>query len=260
MTSESGFKMSPEMQEKLICPRTRSKLLINGAFLESATDPSIRYPILDGIPVLIDDSKSIFSINDFTSKINTTFDLHEGRVKHILRKFIPGIDANIKAKRNYATLARELPINAKILVVGGSIKGSGMDEIYSQPTFEIIGSDVSFGPYTAIISDAHDIPFEDEVFDCVIVQAVLEHVLEPQRCMAEVYRVMKPSGIVYAETPFMQQVHMKQYDFTRFTHLGHRRLFRYFDEIASGPTCGPGMAMAWSYQYFLRSFASSRTM
>ena len=25
--------------------------------------------------------------------------------------------------------------------------------------------------------------------------------------------------------------HMKEYDFTRFTHLGHRRLFRKFEEI-----------------------------
>jgi hypothetical protein len=50
---------------------------------------------------------------------------------------------------------------------------------------------------------------------------------------------------------------MKQYDFTRFTHLGHRRLYRDFEEISSGPTGGPGMALAWSYTYFLRSFASS---
>jgi hypothetical protein len=64
---------------------------------------------------------------------------------------------------------------------------------------------------------------------------------------------------VYAETPFMQQVHGGRYDFTRFTHLGHRRLFRMFDEIESGVACGPGMALAWAYQYFLLSFVSSRT-
>lgn len=55
----------------------------------------------------------------------------------------------------------------------------------------------------------------------------------------------------------MQQVHAKQYDFTRFTDLGHRRLFRQFEEIARGPCCGPGMALAWAYTYFLMSFASS---
>ena len=89
---------------------------------------------------------------------------------------------------------------------------------------------------------------------------MLEHVLNPQRCVNEIFRVLKSSGIVYAETPFMQQVHMKEYDFTRFTHLGHRRLFRKFEEIKSGPCCGPGMALAWSYVYFLRSFFTSRWM
>jgi hypothetical protein len=64
-------------------------------------------------------------------------------------------------------------------------------------------------------------------------------------------------GVVYAETPFMQQVHNAPYDFTRFTHLGHRRLFRKFEEIDSGAGCGPGMALAWSYQSFLMSFTTS---
>jgi len=150
-----------------------------------------------------------------------------------------------------------LPTNANILVVGGSIKGEGADIIYSNKSFEITGMDVSFGPYTKIIADGHDIPFEDETFDCVIVQAVLEHVLDPQRCVAEIHRVLKSSGVVYAETPFMQQVHMKQYDFTRFTHLGHRRLFRYFEEIEHAPLMGPGTVLAWSYAHFIKSFTSS---
>jgi len=35
---------------------------------------------------------------------------------------------------------------------------------------------------------------------------------------------------------------------------------RHFDEIDSGPICGPGMALAWSYQYFLLSFTKSRPL
>jgi hypothetical protein len=65
---------------------------------------------------------------------------------------------------------------------------------------------------------------------------------------------------MYAETPFVLQVHMRQYDFTRYTHLGHRRLFRNFEEIKSGPCGGPGMSLAWSYTWFMRSFATSKIM
>ena len=65
------------------------------------------------------------------------------------------------------------------------------------------------------------------------------------------YRVLKYDGLVYAETPFMQQVHMGKYDFHRFTHLGHRRLFRDFSQIESGVMCGLGMALACGYYYFI---------
>jgi hypothetical protein len=56
----------------------------------------------------------------------------------------------------------------------------------------------------------------------------------------------------------MQQVHLGKYDFTRFTHLGHRRLFRDFDEIESGQVSSAGTALAWSLTSFFTSFANSR--
>ena len=95
--------------------------------------------------------------------------------------------------------SNELPKGAKILVIGGSIIGEGMDRLYDDNKFEIIGSDVSFGPETNIIFDAHDIPFKNNTFDCVILQAVLEHVLDPVRCVSEVHGVLKPSGYVYSD-------------------------------------------------------------
>jgi len=122
----------------------------------------------------------------------------------------------------------------------------------------LVESDVSFGPRTTLIADAHDLPFADGTFDGVVAQAVLEHVVDPYRCAQEMWRVLRPRGLIYAETPFMQQVHEGRYDFTRFTHLGHRRVFRGFEEIDSGAIGGPGMALGWAWAYFLMSFAGSR--
>ena len=230
--------LSNDIQQKLLCPSTKNKLRKNGNCYESIVDANVRYPIINGIPILINNDKSLFSIDDFVNRKNTTYKLIQSNpVKETIRKLIPGISLNIKSKKNYSQVASLLPKNAKILVVGGRTKGQGMDAIYDNKSFEIVGSDVSFGEYTSIICDAHDVPFEDSTFDCVIIQAVLEHVLEPRTCVSEIHRVLKPDGIVYAETPFMQQVHMKQYDFTRFTYLGHRWLFKNFEEIASGPCC-----------------------
>ena len=263
ISEDNRQKISGEIQEKLLCPSTKGQLKQNGDYLETVRESSIRYPIIDGIPILINNDNSLFSIDDFVNKKNTTYNFNpekENLIKKVIRELIPKTNVNIKAKSNYDKIESLLPKNSKILVVGGSKKGKGMDSIYNNDSFEIVGSDVTFGEYTEIICDAHDLPFQDKTFDCVIVQAVLEHVLEPRRCVSEIHRVLKSDGIVYAETPFMQQVHYKQYDFTRFTHLGHRWLFKNFEEIDSGPCCGPGMALAWSYTYFLRSFTSSRAI
>lgn len=176
---------------------------------------------------------------------------------------MPTIHRNIKGKSNYSRLSDLLlkrSTSPRVLVIGGSILGQCMESLMNTATLDLVESDVSFGPRTMLICDAHNIPFEDESFDGVIAQAVLEHVVDPFRCCEEIHRVLKDQGVVYAETPFMQQVHGGRYDFTRFTHLGHRRLFRNFDEIDSGALSGPGMALAWSYQYFLLSFTTSRTL
>jgi SAM-dependent methyltransferase/uncharacterized protein YbaR (Trm112 family) len=257
----TSMQISINTELKLLCPQTKSKLIREGNCYRSSNLREIVYPIVEGIPILIDESKSIFSIRDFTERRNTTFNLAKvGKLRSAIVNLIPDISHNPVSTNNFQQLAALLPVNAKILVIGGSIPGKGTEPIYNNPNFEIVSTDVSFGPLTQIICDAHDLPFEDASFDCVIAQAVLEHVLEPQRCVDEIYRVLKPGGATYAETPFMQQVHMRQYDFTRFTHLGHRRLFRQFAEISSGPCSGPGMALAWSFRSFLVSFAESKKM
>jgi SAM-dependent methyltransferase len=107
------------------------------------------------------------------------------------------------------------------------------------------------------VCDGHDLPFEDATFDAVVCQAVLEHVLDPPRVVAEMHRVLRPGGLLYAEIPFMQQVHEGAYDLTRYTYVGQRRLFRRFDELASGPVCGPAMALAWSVRYLAVTLAGS---
>jgi SAM-dependent methyltransferase len=127
------------------------------------------------------------------------------------------------------------------------------------PDLDVVETDVALGPRTGLVCDAHDLPFAAETFDCVVAQAVLEHVLDPRRCVDEIYRVLKRDGLVYAETPFMQQVHGGRYDFTRFTPLGHRRLFRHFEELRAGASSGPGQTLAWAVQYFCLGFAQGRT-
>lgn len=249
----------PVCHAALTCPSDEELACLNTAC-------GLRFPVVDGIPVLLNESRSVFSIADFVHRRDTTFRLRSRGMAALFDRLLgalPDISGAVGTSANCAqlrdALLQQTPV-PRVLIVGGSVLGQGMKDLASDSRIEFVATDVSFGPLTAIICDAHDLPFEDESFDGVIAQAVLEHVVDPHRCVREIYRVLRHRGLIYAETPFMQQVHMGRYDFVRFTHSGHRRLFRHFSEMASGPVAGPGMALAWSYEYFLLSFVTSRVM
>ena len=53
----------------------------------------------------------------------------------------------------------------------------------------------------------------------------------------------------------MLPVHGGAFDYSRFSHQAQRWLFQQFDELDSGVSSGPGVAVAYAIQYFLLCFA-----
>ncbi|MFC1678610.1 class I SAM-dependent methyltransferase [Elusimicrobiota bacterium] len=222
-----------------------------------------QFPVVDGIPVLLNARKSLFEPQDYVKGKHNYYKRDRSGLLEFLLAITPTISANIKCKRNYRSLARlltESSTRPKVLVLGGAVEGQGLGELSSAPSIDLLETDVSLGERTMAIVDSHCIPFKDNSFDCVVSQAVLEHVIDPYVTADEISRVVKEDGLVYAETAFMQQVHGGEFDFTRFSLRGHRRLFAQFEEIESGAVCGTGMALAWSYRAFLMSLTDSATL
>ncbi len=251
-----------EIVSSLRCPLCRSVLGVGAGSLRcQAGTCASSFPIVDGVPILLNEKRSLFSIDDYRRPSRPGPPASSSTIKDVVRGLIPGISRNILGTANFQKLAELLLKRGqapRVLVVGGKNEGEGFDVLLKiAPPLQLVETDVVFGPRTALICDGHDLPFADDSFDGVVVQAVLEHVVDPYRCVEEIFRVLRPSGLVYAETPFIQQVHEGRFDFTRFTHLGHRRLFRRFEEVSSGPVCGTGMALAWSYRHFLLSLSDS---
>lgn len=218
------------------------------------------FPEVAGVPVLLNPTRSVFRAEDFHPKARTTF---KDPAAWALRlgAMLPSPSRDVSADRCWGRLAHLLaqrPADRRrVLVVGCGDGSAGYGALAAVQGARWLESDVSLAGRAAVVCDASDLPFQDGHFDLVICVAVLEHVLEPQRCVDEIHRVLAEDGVVYATTPFMQQVHMGEYDFTRFTRSGHRWLFRAFHEIDTGVATGPASVIVWSAEYFLMSWVRS---
>lgn len=147
-----------------------------------------------------------------------------------------------------------------VLIVGGGTLSEGVQYLHNNVDFQFVCFDIYASDQTDFVADAHAIPLKDGVVDGVWIQAVLEHVLTPVRVAEEIARVLRPGGLVYAETPFLQPVHERAFDFTRFTESGHRWLFRQFATIDSGVVSGPGTTLFLHLRYFAGSLLRNRRL
>jgi SAM-dependent methyltransferase len=253
----------PDRIERLLmCPHCRSPLRArHGVY--SCTSPqcphSAGFPVNGRWPVLVDFEHSVLRREDFTAGARENGPKPLGRISRLpgpLRRLWK--PSNRVAARNIEVLMRALPGSAPtLLVVGGATVGNGVDAVYRDPRVQVLGFDLVGSPVTQFIADAHRIPLPTASIDGVLVQAVLEHVLDPGLVVAEIHRVLKGDGLVYAETPFLQQVHAGPCDFTRFTASGHRYLFREFSQLAAGPVAGPGTQLLWSTDHLVRGLTRS---
>lgn len=211
------------------------------------------FPVIDGRPALIDFENSLISRDRLIGSVGAGYITRSGPLRIRLLSGMLGQDKSaIFASKELSARSRKLGLQLpRLLVVGGGTIGNGMQLIYRSGDFEIVAFDIYASPIVQLIADAHSLPFADSSFDAVWVQAVLEHVLEPEKVVTEIHRVLRPRGLVYAGTPFMQQVHEAAFDFTQFTELGHRWLFRKFECIDSGAQGGPGVVLLWAIRYFV---------
>lgn len=217
------------------------------------------FAVTAGQPVLIDFTKSLCRKEWFaTARRNVSV---IGERSNLARTIKGTLTGSRRASRdNILRFKARLPTRPVVLMVGAGTMGAGCEALYEDRDVRQIAFDIYPSDLTQFVADAHQIPLADKSVDGVIIQAVLEHVLEPTAVVAEIYRVLKPGGIVYAETPFMQQVHEGAHDFTRFTELGHRWLWRQFEEIDRGVIGGPGLSLYWSARYFCRAVLGRRRL
>lgn len=183
------------------------------------------FKVLNNIPVIIDESNSIFKIEDILKKTPTAQNSNyrnESLKNTFRKKILPALSKDFNQMDRYKELARKVNIRS-ILVIGAGDKVGFYNKMFKNSL--VITSDIHLQFSPDLVFDAHQIPFKDDSFDLIIASQVLEHTFKPWQVANELERVIKKEGYLLVETPFNFPYHSPPYDFFRFTFTGLRSLF-----------------------------------
>jgi ubiquinone/menaquinone biosynthesis C-methylase UbiE len=111
----------------------------------------------------------------------------------------------------------------KVLDIAPQIH-EGAKEYFKKGTIKTL--DIEPGAdYCADICNVNSALIPDNSFHLIICTEVLEHVANPFAAVAEINRILSPTGQVYVTTPFNFRIHGPLPDNWRFTEHGLRQLF-----------------------------------
>lgn len=94
-----------------------------------------------------------------------------------------------------------------------------------------------------VVADAHQLPFEDNSFECIVCKEVLEHVKRPDIVLSEFRRVLKPGGKLILSTRFLFPIHEAPNDHWRFTKYCLEELLRDWSRPSVVPESDPITAL-----------------
>lgn len=88
-----------------------------------------------------------------------------------------------------------------------------------------------FSPIVDVKADILDLPFEDNSFDVVICNHVLEHIEDDKKAMSELYRVMKKGGWGILQVPMKISLQKTYEDFSIKDPKERQKHFGQYDHV-----------------------------
>ncbi len=110
---------------------------------------------------------------------------------------------------------------------------------------DVISMEYLDWPNNSLRGDCLSLPFRANCADLILSQAVLEHVTNPDLAMQEMFRVLRPGGILYVEIAFMQPVHMAPWHYFNITPHGLTWLLRDWNILEQGTLGTFQMVLDW---------------
>ncbi len=226
---------------KLVCPTTHQRLTIQGNQL-TTLDRHYVYPLVNGVPILLSEKKQQEYLKEqdgtmeqiYANMVNENQPSFRDRFFYNIDKFAQrGGDYRSDKSREaiQSMLARHEPDELFLSVGGGPLR---IDS-------KLVNLNIGLFQNVDVVGDAYLLPYSNDSVDAIYCEAVLEHLEYPNQAAAEMFRVLRPGGQIFAATPFLQAFHAFPNHFQNFTLIGHRRLFeRAGFEIVSSDVCvGP---------------------
>lgn len=101
--------------------------------------------------------------------------------------------------------------------------------------------------YAMVKMDITNISFNDNTFDCILCSHVLEHIVDDQRAMRELFRVMKPNGFGIFNVPIKGENTFEDHSIIspekRLKHFGQKDHCRIYGEDFKDRLEGAGFSV-----------------
>lgn len=201
------IRISSELAAIVRCPESAAELVVHDdALVARGPSPYRRYPIEEGIPLLLPGSGSNAAQQVRARRITEAFRLRSGSYFTDNYGGRGNPERLARQERVRLTLAGLVKQGTKILEAGAGPAVLADDIRRLTPGY--VALDLSWenllagrqrvGEIDAVVGDLTAIPIKDDVFDGVVAVGCLEYVVHTELALRELTRVTKPGGFILA--------------------------------------------------------------
>ena len=216
-------------------------------------DGAHSYALRNGVPILIAGGNRLLANHEeHAGSMRAEYEASHGPLRKAARRLssLGGDFRTAASQVAFEAVVAAQPAGALCISVGG-----GPQRVHSN----LVNVNLDAFSNVDVVGDAYQLPYSDGSVDAVHCEAVLEHLELPDRAVAEMFRVLKRGGQIFAATPFLQSFHAYPNHFQNFTVIGHARLFERagFEVVSAGTCVGPTFAVTELISAYLRTYVAT---
>lgn len=142
-----------------------------------------------------------------------------------IRSFIHFNSSRYRIDQEILKFSRSIKSKSLVLDAGAGI--APYRQLFNHTNYETADFEQVQKQYTpsTYVCDLKSIPVENDRYDYILFNQVMEHLPEPKNVLLELNRVLKKNGTLLYTGPLFYEEHEIPYDFYRYTRYGLMHLF-----------------------------------